>query len=165
MTSWRSAGRPCTGSPGRASWRRPECAACSGSDARPSLTSWLPPGDQSCRRGSHNSGAGRARAGCRPMRGSYGSGSIEQRTLKDGRVTWRAHWFDAMGKKQSASFDTQGEAPRRSLATAWQRSATAGRGPWRARVPHSPSGGSAGRLGGRLACSPPGVRKARRSAG
>jgi hypothetical protein len=44
------------------------------------------------------------------MRRSYGSGSVEQRTLRDGRVTWRARWRDAAGKKQSASFDTRREA-------------------------------------------------------
>jgi hypothetical protein len=38
------------------------------------------------------------------------AGHIERRTWPTGRVTWRAHWYDAMGKKQSASFDTQGEA-------------------------------------------------------
>jgi len=44
------------------------------------------------------------------MRRSYGSGSVEQRTLRNGRVTWRARWRDAAGKKQSASFDTRREA-------------------------------------------------------
>jgi len=44
------------------------------------------------------------------MRRSYGSGSVEQRTLRDGRVTWRARWRDAAGRKQSASFDTRREA-------------------------------------------------------
>jgi integrase len=38
------------------------------------------------------------------------AGHIERRTWPTGRVTWRAHWYDATGKKQSASFDTQGEA-------------------------------------------------------
>jgi len=38
------------------------------------------------------------------------AGHIERRTWPTGRVTWRAHWYDTMGKKQSASFDTQGEA-------------------------------------------------------
>ncbi len=38
------------------------------------------------------------------------TGHVERRRWPSGRVTWRAHWRDAAGVKQSASFDTRSEA-------------------------------------------------------
>jgi len=44
------------------------------------------------------------------MRRSPGTGSVEERVWPSGRVTWRARWYDAGGKRQRASFDTRREA-------------------------------------------------------
>ena len=37
-------------------------------------------------------------------------GGIERRVGVSGQVTWRARWYDASGRRQSASFDTKAEA-------------------------------------------------------